>query len=90
MLSGLPIVALANGHTDQVVQHLQTGWLIPPHQLDQIPIAINTLLDDPSLRLQLGKQAAQKADDMLWTWEERIDHEIQLIESTLAQTRSNP
>ena len=83
MLCGLPIVALDNGHTADVVHHGETGLLIPPEQPDQISDALLTLLQDDSLREQMGANAARYADRILFTWEERIDQEITMIEARL-------
>ena len=83
MLCGLPIVALDNGHTADVVHHGETGLLIPPEQPDQISDALLTLLQDDNLRDQMGTNAASYADSILFTWEERIDQEIAMIEAHL-------
>ena len=83
MLCGLPVVALDNGHTADVVHHGENGLLIPPDRLDEIPETLLTLLQDDSLRAQMGANAARYADSILYTWEERIDREIAMIEAQL-------
>ncbi|RUA17643.1 MAG: hypothetical protein DSY55_01790 [Clostridia bacterium] len=83
MLSGLPVVALDNGHTAEVVRHRETGLLVPPDQLQQLPDALLTLLQDDALRAQMGADAARYTDKILLTWEERIDREITQIESII-------
>ncbi len=89
MLSGLPVLALDNGHTSQVVRHMENGLLIPPQHPEQIAEALLTLLQNDQLREALGRQAALHADRLLQTWEERIDREIARIESLLASTAHN-
>ncbi len=83
MLCGLPVVALDNGHTADVVHHGENGFLIPPDQLDRIAQTLLCLVQDTSLRRRLGQEAAQRAGTMLLTWEERIDKEIAMIEAAL-------
>ncbi len=83
MLCGLPVAALDNGRTAEVVHHGENGMLIPPDQLEQIPEALLTLLQDDALRAQMGANAARYADENLFTWEERIDREIARIEEML-------
>jgi glycosyltransferase involved in cell wall biosynthesis len=83
MLCGLPVVALATGHTASVVREGETGVLIPPDRLDTLPDALLRLLLDEPYRRRLGEQAARFADATLLTWEERIDQEIAQIEAVL-------
>ena len=83
MLSGLPVVALDNGYTADVVHDGENGLLIPPGQLERIPDALLTLLLDEALRARLAANAARYADSILHTWEERIDLEIERIEAAL-------
>jgi len=83
MLSGLPVVALDNGHTADMVRRGETGLLVDPNHLQAIPNALLTLLQDDDLRTQMGQNAARFADEQLFTWEERIDNEIAMIEERL-------
>ncbi len=83
MLCGLPVVALDNGRTAEVVHHGENGVLIPPDQLERIPNALLSLLENDALRARLGANAARYADENLFTWEERIDREIARIEKVL-------
>jgi glycosyltransferase involved in cell wall biosynthesis len=83
MLSGLPVVTLDNGHTADMVRRGETGLLVNPNHLQDIPNALLTLLQDDDLRTQMGQNAARFADEQLFTWEERIDNEIAMIEERL-------
>jgi len=82
MLSGVAVVVLNNGHTGDVVKHLENGWLVAPEQLaDSIPEALIHVLTDEQLRQQLSSNAAIYAYTVLLTWDERITFEIAQIEA---------
>jgi len=74
---------LDNGHTADMVRRGETGLLVDPNHLQAIPNALLTLLQDDDLRTQMGQNAARFADEQLFTWEERIDNEIAMIEERL-------
>ncbi len=89
MLSGNAVVTLDNGHTRNVVQHLENGLLVDPTRLSDIPAALVRVLTDDDLRHTLGRNAAAYADRTLLTWDERIAREIIAIEAILANRDSN-
>ena len=54
MSAGLPVVATrVSGHED-VVEHDKTGLLVPPDAPQQLAGALQTLLDNRALRMQMG------------------------------------
>jgi glycosyltransferase involved in cell wall biosynthesis len=48
------------GHTDMIV-HGQTGFLVPPGDVDALSIAMLQLITDPDLRAQMGQAARERA-----------------------------
>jgi glycosyltransferase involved in cell wall biosynthesis len=54
---GLPVVALDNPGTSQVVRHGQTGLLVPRDDGTSLAEAVRTLLDDPDERARLAANA---------------------------------
>lgn len=86
MLCGNAIVTLNNGHTGDVIRHLDNGYMVEPEHLEDIPQALIRVLTDDALRQNLGRAAAAWADCNLLTWEERIDREIAEIEAICART----
>jgi glycosyltransferase involved in cell wall biosynthesis len=73
MSAGLPVVGTAVGDMPQVVVE-GTGFLVPPHEPEQLGEALNALLDDPALMKSLGAGAAARAatDYSPSTWVDRL------------------
>src|SRR5208282_6575682 len=63
MVSGLPVIASAVGGIPSMVEHGQTGWLVPPRNPAELANASLQLLNDPELRARLGGAARQQARD---------------------------
>jgi glycosyltransferase involved in cell wall biosynthesis len=63
MVSGLPVIATAVGGIPSMVEHGQTGWLVPPRNPAELAKAILQLLNDPEQRARLGQAARQRARD---------------------------
>jgi glycosyltransferase involved in cell wall biosynthesis len=63
MVSGLPVIATAVGGIPSMVEHGQTGWLVPPRDPAELANAILQLLNDPELRARLSQAARQQARD---------------------------
>ncbi len=60
---GVPVLATDIPGTSELVQHGQTGWLVPPHNPAALARAIVTILNDPAGReraRQAGFQAVQQ------------------------------
>lgn len=54
MAMQLPVVSTRVGAIDEVVQHESTGYLVAPRDTKGLSSFINTLLDDPILRQNMG------------------------------------
>jgi glycosyltransferase involved in cell wall biosynthesis len=82
MACGIPVVATAVGGIPEVVEHGETGLLVPAETLDPAEVeprhpgqfaldlatAVNTLLDDPALRARLARQARERVEEHFsWT-----------------------
>ena len=61
MYFGLPVVGSKTGGITLQIQHGKTGVLFNPGDTTKLAKHLETLLDQPRLRLQLGKNAAIKA-----------------------------
>jgi glycosyltransferase involved in cell wall biosynthesis len=65
---GRPVVASKVGGLPEVVDHGQTGLLVPPGDSDALAEAIISLLRDRDTRHQMGRQALEKTKGALsWT-----------------------
>ncbi len=60
MAAGLPSLVTAVGGAPDIIEHGQSGWLVPPDSIVELETAVITLLGDPALRQALGRQARQK------------------------------
>jgi glycosyltransferase involved in cell wall biosynthesis len=62
---GKPVVASAVGGIPEVLEHGQTGYLVPPRDPQTLAEAIVTLLQDHALRQKMGSQALERAESQL-------------------------
>jgi len=85
MACGKPVVATAIGGIPELIENESTGYLVPPGDSTAMAQRIQQLLDNPSLALQMGKQAFaisnmrfdlnQQADAFLNWYEEILENE---------------
>jgi L-malate glycosyltransferase len=67
MAAGLPVVATSVGGTPEVIKNGETGFLVPPSNPQVLAAAIQKLIEDPSLRREIGqagKRHCQKNYDI--------------------------
>jgi glycosyltransferase involved in cell wall biosynthesis len=60
MSLGLPTLASDVGGLAEVLVHGETGWLVPPGDVDGFRNGLVTLAGDPELRQRLGENAARE------------------------------
>ena len=68
MACGVPVVGTAVGGLLDTVAHRWTGLLVPPHDPAAVAAAVGRLLDNPSLRVHMGDEAAARVRDR-FTWD---------------------
>ncbi|GAB3133837.1 hypothetical protein GCM10027289_24400 [Tsukamurella serpentis] len=61
MASGRPVVVTDNPGVSDYVQHGVTGLLVPPGDVDALATAIESLLVDQDMRVEMGRRAAAAA-----------------------------
>jgi len=66
MAAGKPIVASNIEGYSSVVTHGQEGLLVPPKNEEALEIALETLLEDPALREEMGSRGRQTAHRYDW------------------------
>jgi glycosyltransferase involved in cell wall biosynthesis len=57
---GLPAITTPVGGIPEVVTHNETGLLVDPGDVQQLTEALQSLIEDESLRLKLGSAARQR------------------------------
>ncbi|HEC35634.1 MAG TPA: glycosyltransferase [Anaerolineae bacterium] len=60
MASGLPVVATCVGGVPELVVDGETGFLVPPGDVQALAAALRRLLDEPELRRRLGHVGHQR------------------------------
>lgn len=59
MWAGLPVVASQVGGVDELVRDGETGWLVPPGEVEILAERLAQLLADAALRRQMGQRARE-------------------------------
>lgn len=59
MWAGLPVVASRVGGVEELVRDGETGWLVPPGEVELLAERLAQLLADAALRQQLGQRARE-------------------------------
>lgn len=63
MAASLPVVSTAVGGIPEIVEHDVHGLLVPPGSPAALAVALESLVHDPALRLDLGARAFVRARD---------------------------
>lgn len=84
MASGLPLVATAVGAVPQIIENGRSGLLVNAGNIEDLAAAVCKLIDDPSLRAELGKGAQQRVRDEFSAGRMAAEY-INLYERVLAE-----
>lgn len=60
--AGLPVIATADNGTQEQITHGETGLFVPHHAPTEVARTIECLLENPKLRLELGKNLRKKVE----------------------------
>lgn len=66
MASGVPVIARDEGGPSETVNHGNTGYLVPPHDMDKFVAYAHMLASDDGLRREMGVKARAQALDTTW------------------------
>ncbi len=80
MTCGLPVVAVDAGDTRSLVRDGETGRLLASGSPEGVACAVIDLANDSSLRQRLGAGARRYAESHFWTWEARLNAELEEVE----------
>jgi glycosyltransferase involved in cell wall biosynthesis len=76
MALGKPVVSTPVGGIAEVVESGKTGLLAPVGSIAELSDCVAQLLDDPDLRMRMGRRAAAKVEA-----EHHAKHRVRAIES---------
>lgn len=89
MACGVPVVGSAVGGLLDTVAHRSTGLLVPPHDPGAVAEAVRQLLDNPSLRIHMGDEAAARVRQD-FTWDQVARSTLAVYEGLLARHPLSP
>jgi glycosyltransferase involved in cell wall biosynthesis len=84
MLAGRCIVTLDVGDTRNLVRDDETGVLMPTGDPMALAAALARLHGDPARRKRLADAALALAKREFWSWEQRIEAEVEAVEALVA------
>lgn len=83
MIVGLPLITIDVGDTRKLIQNGENGILIAANQLDEIPKHLERIIVSRELREHISRGALATARKEFWSWEERMQIEVNLVFSLL-------
>jgi len=89
MVCGKCVVALNTGDTGKVLKNDENGILLNYSQLKFLPDVLLRLLEEDECRAELGRKAEEFALKNFWTWDERANEEIKLVEELIKTSEWN-
>jgi glycosyltransferase involved in cell wall biosynthesis len=66
MASGIPVIARDQGGPSDIIRHGQTGYLVPPHDIERFISLVKDVSRDTVRRTTLAVAARQYADNTTW------------------------
>jgi glycosyltransferase involved in cell wall biosynthesis len=82
MACGAPVIATTGGAFPEVVDHQETGWLVPPGDSRALADAIRLLMDNPGLRERLGSAGRQSIVER-FSWRKAAEETLAVYEEVL-------
>jgi len=83
MMTEKRISILNDGGPGSFIKNQENGILLEYGDLPRLPEVIKNLFVNDELRNRLGANARKFAEENFWSWEERIEAEIQAVEELL-------
>jgi glycosyltransferase involved in cell wall biosynthesis len=89
MACGTPVIATTGGAFPEVIDHGETGWLVPPGDSRALADAIRMLMDDAGLRDRLGGAARQSIVER-FNWRKAAEETLAVYEEVAGRTQQAP
>ena len=79
------IMTLSNGDTSKWISHKKTGFIYNPKEgfYDEVADDLALLVKDDDLIRNVTSKLLKFSEEKLWTWEERFNEEVKIVESKL-------
>ena len=87
MACGTPAVATEIGSFREIVEHGESGWLVPPGDSRALAAAIRMMWNDPSLRERLGEGGRHRILDK-FNWRRAAEETLAVYEEVLPAKRT--
>jgi glycosyltransferase involved in cell wall biosynthesis len=85
MTCGLPVVAVDAGDTRSLVRDGETGRLLPSGGPAHVAQAVIALAREAGTRQRLAEGARHYAESHFWTWEARLNAELEEVERLVGE-----
>jgi glycosyltransferase involved in cell wall biosynthesis len=85
MSCGLPVVAVDAGDTRTLVRDGDTGRLLASGAPGEVARAVAALAEDVAERHRLGEGARRFAESHFWSWEARLEAELEEVERLVGE-----
>ncbi len=86
MASGCPVIASAAGAAREAVVDEETGFIVPPGDVESVAFALRRILDDSSLRRQMGRNA-RKHIEQYFAMDRYIDRVYAVYRRAIERSR---
>ena len=83
---GIPIVATSVGGLPEVIDSEKTGIIVPPKNVQATAIALDRLISDKNLRIEMGKNGRRKVEKN-YNWSVNIEQMINLYSQTIEKSK---
>jgi glycosyltransferase involved in cell wall biosynthesis len=87
MAAGLPVIASSIGGIPELVMDGETGWLVPPADVETLVSRLRLLLRNPEQRRSMGAAAQARVRDH-FSAAQMMENFAQLYEELLGETRT--
>jgi glycosyltransferase involved in cell wall biosynthesis len=84
MSCGSPVIATTGGAFPEIIDHDESGWLVPPGDAVALADAIRRLMDDPGLRARLGR-GGREAILKRFNWRKAAEETVAVYEELLGR-----
>ncbi len=86
MACGCPVVACNTGGAPEAVRHGESGFLVPPKDIEGTRVVLDRLLGDPALREAMGRAGRRRAEEY-FALDRYIERILTAYEAAMVRSR---